>query len=429
MTRKIALVVAAIALAIAAFALGEKLAERRGVPDPSAGASLAARIGSALDEPDATVRTQALTTALKELRRENVEQVVAAYEERLELAPPRPTSVELLGEAWAAFDPEGAITRISSWPIELRRTGIFGVSRSWARRTPEQAFSWAESLSPDQRNAAMDAVFQGWAESGDSEIWAFLATLTPGLDRESATNIVMKVIIQEHGFDALFEQVDAIESKFEPGSPDDFKLSAVRTAVGLCAYYDPDRALSLARRYADGPYDNGLLRRIAIYWVLKDPVGAMNAFIDLPASAQRDKALRDGYIKWLRTAGRAALDWVPQEAANDVRYAPLVDLYAIALSKQKADDPLVPIRKSASWIDTIQNPNVRRDTSILLGVLWLYHEPESAKAWIDARGIAKDVELERVRRVAAKRAGEAATAGGPAATRVGPNRDLRLPIR
>lgn len=415
MMQKIALVAAALVLAIASFSIGGELAERRNSPVPSSDATpLAARVGSALAEPDAIVRTRALTTALKELNGKNVDEVVAIYEDLFELAPPRATSVELLGDAWAAFDPEGAIERMSSWPGELRRSGIFGVSRAWARRAPEQAFTWAESLSLDDRAAAMDAVFQGWAESGDSEIWGFLGSLTPGLERESATNIVMKVIVQESGFDELFEQVDAISTKFAPGSPDDFKLSALRTAVGLCAYYDPDRALAFARRYADGPYDNGLLRRVAIYWAVKDGARAMDAFVELPTGPQRDKALRDGYMKWLRTAGPAALAWVPKEAAYDERYAPLVELYVIAFAKRKSVDPLVAIEESVSFIDTIKDAHRRRNLSILLGVHWLNHDPESARAWIDARGIAKDVEIERTRRVTTGEVGEAAVAGRPA---------------
>ena len=47
-------------------------------------------------------------------------------------------------------------------------------------RTLEQAL--------EDRAAAVDAVFGGWAETDDSEIWGALARLTPGFDRESATN-------------------------------------------------------------------------------------------------------------------------------------------------------------------------------------------------------------------------------------------------
>jgi len=391
LTGRLTLAAAAFAIAIGFYSLGARLGDSTNRQD-AAGPATHERVRAALDEPDAIARTALLTNALTDLREDELAEVVVAYEERLKLVPPSRSAIELLGEAWASIDPEGAIDRIDGWPEAPRRIGLSSVTRAWAGQAPMAAFTWADSLLLEDREAAIDAVFGGWAETDDNEIWGVLSRLIPGFDRESATNVVMKTVVQNHGFDELFERIDMIESDFAPGSPRDFKLSALRTAVGLCAYHDPHKALAHARRYAGGPYDNGLLRRVAIYWAVNDGPGAMQALLELPSEPQRDKALRDGYMKWVRSHGKAALGWMPAEAAIDERYAPLIDLYTMALAQSRATNPVDPIRQALVWVDRIPDSRRQRDASVLIGGLWLRHEPDAAEAWIEARGIGKDVE-------------------------------------
>ncbi len=394
--RHFGMIAAALLSAFGFYSLGGGLADRasrENAPSPA----LHERVRAALDEPDSIVRTAELASALRGLGKQDLEEIVAVYDERLKLDPPSRTSIELFGEAWASLDPEAAIDHMNSWPEGPRRAGISSVTRTWAGRTPIAAFMWADSLVLDDREAAVDAVFSGWADSDDPEVWDFLATLTPGLGRESASNIVMKSVVQNHSFDTLFAQVDAIESDARPGSPRDFKLSALRTAIGLCAYHDPDKALAYARRYAGGPYDNGLLPRLAVFWAVNDGPRAMDTLLALPSEPQRDKALRDGYRKWLRTEGRAALDWMPAGAAHDDRYAPLIDYYAMALAQSDLASPVDSIREALAWADRVADPKRRRAAQVLLGVLWMDHEPDAARAWIHERGIAREVEVGRAR--------------------------------
>ncbi len=400
-TARLGRVAGVVVVAIGFYLLGAAIADRVS-GEREAVLALRDRIRAALDEPDAIVRTAALTRALRDVDIEALEEVAAVYDERVELDPPSRTSIEILGETWAALDPEGAIERIYDWPEGPRAAGIPAVTRAWARRAPNAAFAWATTLVLDDRVAAVNAVFAGWAESDDPKIWNFLATLTAGLDRESATNVVMKSVVNRHGFDELFAQVDAIESNARPGSPRDFKLSALRTAIGLCAYHEPDKALVYARRYAGGPFDNGLLRRLAVYWAVNDGARAMEALLALPREPERDKALRDGYLKWLRSDRPAAIAWVPAEAAHDPRYAPLLDHYAVALAYTNEESPAESVREALVWAERIEDPKRRRDTQVHLGALWMAHEPELAKAWIDERGLAQEVEAARALREARK---------------------------
>jgi hypothetical protein len=373
----------------------------------------AQRVREALDEPDAIVRYRALASSLLDLSHEDLEAVVDVYEERLELLPPGEGEMDLLGEAWAAIDAESAIDRMQAWPDASRKIGIAAVVRAWALRTPIAAFTWADSLDAETRTAALESVFRGWAASGDSDVWRLLATLPAGWDRETATSIVMQRVARTEGFDALLERVAAIEPGDRPGHPRDFKLGALRTAVGLCAYYEPEKALAFARGFAGGPYDNNLLRRVAVFWAAKDGPTAMDALVDLPGEPERDRALRDAYRKWLRSEGQAALDWMPSDAADDDRFAPLLDLYVIALSRKKTGDPIEAVRTAARWADQIPDLEARRKAAGRIGIEWLQHEPDAARAWIEARGLGREIEAARRQRTAVAPRGKSSGAPKP----------------
>jgi hypothetical protein len=389
-----------LGVALGFHALGSWLAPPSVVDGASADPHVQ-RVREALDEPDAILPEHPLATPLLDLPHEDLEAVVEVYEERLELFPPGEGEMQLLGEAWAAIDAESAIDRMQAWPNESRKIGIAAVIRGWALRAPNAAYAWANSLDAEARTAAVESVFRGWAASGDSDVWRFLATLPGGWDRETATGLVMQRVARTQGFDAMLEQVAAIEPGERPGHPRDFKLSALRTAVGLCAYYEPEKALAFARQYAGGPYDNNLLRRVAIFWATKDGPAAMQALIDLPSEPQRDRAIRDAYEKWLRSHGQAALDWMPPDAADDDRFAPLLGLYVIALSQKKTGDPIEAVRTAAQWVDRIPDLEARRKAAVRVGVEWLRHEPDAARAWIEERGLGREVDAARRQRAGA----------------------------
>jgi len=118
----------------------------------------------------------------------------------------------------------------------------------------------------------------------------------------------------------------------------------------------------------------------------------MQTFIDLPTGPERDRALRDGYLKWVRSKGSDAIDWMPADAANDKRYAPIIGMYAIALARRPQKDPVEQIKVAAAWIDGVEDDTLRRNTSIQLGAIWIQLDPEVAQKWIEERNLAGEVE-------------------------------------
>src|SRR5262245_48809111 len=324
-TRRVGLAIGSLALAVAAFALGTRVATR-GWPDLALGERPGSRVRAALGELDPLARTAALVPVLRGLRPEDLDEVVAAYEATLRGVGPGGAAIELLCEAWAALDPRGALERIGRWPAERRSEGVRACLRSWARREPRAAYEWtASGVEPEARQA----VFSGWAESGDPAMWDFVARMTPSMDREIASNVLMMWVMARGGVDDLLARVEALPDD----APGRFKLAAFRTATGLAAYLDPELALAFVDRHAGGPYDKGLLKRLAVRQLPRDGPGTMQMLLDRPAGTERDWALRETYRRWLVTDREAALSWMPEAAASDPRFLPLCDIYAVALAQ------------------------------------------------------------------------------------------------
>jgi hypothetical protein len=364
----------------------------RDEPAAAGGDSPAARVRSALGEPDALARAAALVPALRDLREQDLEEVVSSYEASFGAGGGAGTSIQLLCEAWAHLDPVGALDRMHGWPAERRSEAIPALLRAWARREPEAARQWAEDVVDG--GEAMRAVLSGWAESGDPEMWDFVMELRPGMDRESASILLMQQVVARGGFDALLARVEALPDD----APRGFKLAAYRTATGLVADHDPRLALAFVDRHRSGPYHKGLLRRVAVRWVRHDAPRAMKELLDRPAGTERDWALREAYRRWLRADRDAALAWMPDAAARDRRFVPLCDVYALALAQSDPQRRGRSMARAARFAEAIADEEKRRETSVKLGVVWLHHEPDAAVAWLEAQGLEAEVRAETARR-------------------------------
>jgi hypothetical protein len=365
-------------------------------------------VRAALADTDPIARAAALVAVLRDLEPSELDEVEQAYRASF-VGGPQETSIVLLSEAWGAFDPAGALDRTSTWPEVARLAARKAVLRAWGRRNPNAAMEWAEGIDDD--GTAVETVFAGWAESGDPAMWDHVAKMEPSMQRESASIAIMQRVIAQDGFDGLFARVEAL-----PDEPPSFKRSAIATATGLVADHDPARAIVFADRYAGTPNGRGLLRRVAVRWVRQDGQAAMQYLLDRPASTDRDWALRQTYITWLRRSRQAALDWMPESAAADPRFTPIVDIYAVAIAKGDPEHPGDAVQRAIRWVEPTPDPAKRRESLVLLGVIWLYYEPEAASVWLAANGLEADVRAETSRRDQMSRAASPAQrkrAAGP----------------
>jgi len=379
-----------------AFAMGMQRGRHDASISPTGGAR-AELVRAALEDPDPLGKTIALAGALRGMSLEEVDDVVVVYEGSFGTASPDLLALTLLSEVWASLDPLGALARIEGWPAPFRPEARNSLLRAWARLEPRVALSIAEDVEEDLEGWALHAVYNGWAESGDPEIWNFVMTLPAGMDRESASIPMMQSLIGQQGFDALFERVEALPS----AAPDRFKLAAFRTAAALVAEHDPGRALAFAKRHTGGPYERGLLRRVAVRWVWSDPLAAMDALLNLEPSGQREWALEEAYRTWVRWDRPSAMAWMGASPPSDPRLRPLLDIHAKALANDDPDDPGTSIARAIAWCEAIEDAEKRREALLEVGVTFLNFDPPAARPWLDGHGIRAEVgsELRRRRRL------------------------------
>jgi hypothetical protein len=294
---------------------------------------------------------------------------------------PSSTALVLLSEPWAELDPTGALDRISTWPAAVRSAAQNPLLRAWARRNRTAALQWVAGI-PDS-GALLEVVFDGWADAGDPAMWDHVAAIPPP-ERDVATKAMMQAVVAREGFDGLLARVDALPDDPAPGG---FKKAAISTATVLVADHDPARAAAFADRYVGGPYEKGLLSLVAIRWVVRDGRTAVENLFDRPASEERNAALREAYLTWLRREHASALAWVPESEAKDPRFAALVDLYAVALANNDPEHRSDAIRSGIRWAEGIPDAAMRHETLLRLGVMWLYFEPDTATPWLVQNGL------------------------------------------
>jgi hypothetical protein len=399
LARVLRMTLLALVVGVAAFALGARFASR-----PSAAKSVRA----ALLEPDAIARVDALLPALRDLRAADVDVSVAAYAAAYELRGADDASLALLCEAWASLDPAVALDRVALWPEPLRGDIRDALLRAWARRNAMAAHEWATSpgVDPD----AIRSVLEGWAASGDPEMWAFVARMDPGMERESASIAMMQWVMAREGLEGLLSRVEEIPDD----APRRFKLAAFRTATGLVADHDPGLALAFVDRHDESAFGRGLLRRVAVRWVKRNAPAAMAYLLDRPPGEERTWAIREAYRRWLRLDRSVALAWMPDDAALDPRFEPLVEVYVVALANDDPEHRERSIRRAIEVADAVPDADVRRAALIDLGVIWVFHAPDSARSWLAERGLTDSVRAEATRR---RRVMRGATAEPEAPTR------------
>jgi len=204
----------------------------------------------------------------------------------------------------------------------------------------------------------------------------------------------MQQVIARGGFDALFAEVENLPDD----APARFKLAAFGTAASLVAQHDPQRALAFADKHAAGPFAKGLLNRVAKRWVMVDPPAALQALIERPAGAERDWALREAYLRWLRRDRAAATAWMPDTAATDPRLLPLLGSHARALANNDPQNRREAMSHAVAWAETIADGATRRDALLELGVMWHHQDPGAAGPWIQRHGLTAAVARESDRR-------------------------------
>lgn len=309
-------------------------------------------------------------------------------------------ALELFVERVAALDPLVARKRILGWPASEREVALPILVRAWAGRDPQSALDALNQIrDPQIQEPAFPALIEGWSDSGQPGVWNYLASLPVGLDRERGTLALIQRSMLRDGVEAALAEVEKL-----PATPEgaEFRASALRSAAGLIARSDPVRAVAFVEAHRGEPDAGLLLRRVAVNWVTQDGRAAMNWLVSQAADAQRNRVMREAYRRWIVRNRGAAIAWFSER--EDTRgLETLYDLYATALARV---DPA----KSIAWAESISDPALRREAMIDVAAIWGHADPEAARPWIDANGLAADLAQRSPRRNAQRDAAPAPAA-------------------
>ena len=327
-------------------------------------------VTQALAASDPLERAESLARIFQRLPSEELAAVKVAYEDAfLDIGD---LEIVLLAEWWGRFDGPGAV----KWSFQQFTTSAKPVQqaviRAWAREDPAAALRYVEGQSNESvRGLWLDAVITGWDESDSPGVLDFIRTMAPGRDRQRALAAVTRRMVLRDGVDATFDWAEGL-----PEDTDKFKLNAIRRAGSAAAAVDPVRASERATPLADGPYADGLLRRVGIRWA-KQPGGgepAMRWLATLPTGAALDDAADETWRAWLAIEREAALRFFEGERANDPKLNHALALYTEVIVREQPD-------RALKLAESIADPEFRWATVGRAWRRWWVAERDAAEAW------------------------------------------------
>jgi hypothetical protein len=374
MNRTVIAVATVLGLAAVSYAIGHSVGSNGSFPRwfaSSSSSDVESPLIAALTLPDPAERSMRLVQFFAKRGPGDLDEIREALRKaRYDVDP---TAFALFADWWVSFDPRAALVASTSWPLEDIHAGITSVVRAWARRDPAAARAAVERIAGEERlQRCTEALVIGWQDSGAEGLVAYIEALPSGILQQRALEAFLARMATRDGIEAVLQ--------FAEARPDDdkslFKLQVFRRAVTAVAAYDPMRAAQWAERQEDGPYGDGLLRRVGAAWAFQDPETAMNWAAALGDHLGRDEAVRETYRVFLGRDRARALAWAKAQPPT-ARLQPALPLIAVALTR---DDP----QEGLAWLAKIEDADLRQAASVSLVEMWMRSDVQAARAWLEA---------------------------------------------
>ncbi len=342
------------------------------------------QIRSALALPDSLGQVAVLTPLLLAMGPDQADGVARVFEASFRSGGGGGLPLELFVERCAALDRLLTLDRVLGWPLERRLEALPTLLRSWARVDPRTALEVLNEISdPKAQNAAFPALIEGWVESGQTAgVWRYLAEIETDRERERGSQVVVYHLVSREGADAALREIE--ELVVEPPRGAAFKKRVLRTAVGLVARIEPERAISVVEAYPEGSERDSLVRRVAVNWVTQDGPAAIAWLRTQPPKPQRGPIMREVYRRWVVRDRPAALAWMADQAdLGDL--SPILDMHATALTRSDPDAAI-------AWALGIGDASLRREVLLDVAEVWQHADPEAAGHRIRELGLDEELE-------------------------------------
>jgi hypothetical protein len=305
--------------------------------------------------------------------------------------------------AWAAFDPEAALSWGISRSGSFRAQAAAAAFEGWAFHDPVAARDALEALDPGTAPDNLEEfLVAGWLAGGrHSGVFEYIESRPAGINRQRYTNL-LTIELMRQSPDAVVRWVESIEND----APGDYKKMAFQKAGQILASNDPVFASSWIETHFGQGYVEKAPGLIGRRWLEIDPKAAFEWLTSLP-SGDYDKGVYTTLRFWLNRAPEDAQAWL-RDASPAAGLDPLIEI----MISRNQDDP----RAALDWSQRIHDPITRQRTVLLLGRKWLRSDPDAATHWIEESGLSQKMKswlLEYSTNERGKRRGNERPTGNP----------------
>lgn len=290
-----------------------------------------------------------------------------------------PSDLGQFARWWASQDAVGAMNNpiaISTAPDDFWQIQVL---RTWATQDPEAAQKAWQDGACGTNDLCLLALVAGWFDSDEEGAWSFVAGLKPGVLRQRAMDVLVAQLIADRGIEDAILFVESVD----PEAQRRFKLQLYRRMATAVAQRDLEQAAAWAEKHANGPYGDGMLRRVAVRWIIRDGAAGMKWVMSLPPGPQRDDAVTAAARRLIQADREAGLQWFDKTDEHPA-LEPAWEVYAQGVVWE---DP----QKALSIVTRIADREGRDKAVVTLLRIWLSRSPDEANNWIEGSDLGEDI--------------------------------------
>jgi hypothetical protein len=264
---------------------------------------------------------------------------------------------------------------------ELRERLLFAVLRAWGEQDPRAALTWALQQDESQRSINVEAALAGAATQPDLALELGRELLAQDAASDTAYSSILVGALSAAGkFQAAL--------RFASQGPADSRADWLANIFHRWGESLPDEAVKALNTLDQKESHDAAFQALVAGWAAGNPSGLAAYAVKLPPGEDRTRALGAALDNWSMQDPASAGEWL-----NDLPASPELD-QAIAGLITRTDRVNRSPEVAISWVESISDLKLRRDTLIQVMQEWAQTEP--AAAWKYFKEVSWLDETERI---------------------------------
>ncbi len=292
-------------------------------------------------------------------------------------------------QSWASVDPENAAKYYQEHARDFMMMGGMGrgmgggqsgasvIAAEWARDNPDGALAWAQTLEGRDRSEAISAALREIAATDPAAAAAKLAGLS-GDDLGRSYSEIAREWGAKNWNEAL---------AWAKSLPAEDQARALSAAIEGLARQDPAKAAQQIASMPPDQVDDNAVEAVAQQMARDNPAEAAKWIAGLKVE-DTGGAMREVMMNWATTDAAAALQFVEQQPAGELRD----EAVSTYLWSNRGGDP----QQSVALAETISDEGSRTRAVVGAAMRWMADDEQAAKAYIQSSTSINDQLKERL---------------------------------